>query len=168
MRAGSNSGMSEGGSAREPDGRVPAGADRMRIERSSIHGVGAFARTDISAGTRVVEYVGETIGKSESLRRCELNNQFIFHLDADRDLDGDVEWNPARWINHSCVPNCEAVLEGGGSGLLPCGISGRGRRSRSITATTLRIIGSIPVVAERRAASGTLWRRNYLKIFRGV
>ena len=105
--------MSEGGSAGAPGGRVPAGAGWMTLKTSSIHGVGGFARVDIPAGTRVVEYVGEAISKSESLRRCELNNRFIFDLDADRDLDGNVEWNPARWINHSCAPNCEAVLEGG-------------------------------------------------------
>ena len=90
-----------------------AGAGWMALKSSSIHGVGAFARIDISTRTRVVEYIGERVTKSESLRRCELDNRFIFALDADHDLDGDVEWNPARFINHSCAPNCEAVLERG-------------------------------------------------------
>ena len=56
----------------------------------------------------VLEYVGEKISKSESLRRCEENNEYIFTLNEQEDLDGNVEWNPARFINHSCVPNCDA------------------------------------------------------------
>jgi len=75
---------------------------------SAIHGTGGFARADIAAGTRVIEYVGERIAKSESLRRCELNNEYIFALDDAHDLDGNVPWNPARFLNHSCDPNCEA------------------------------------------------------------
>ena len=40
-------------------------------------------------------------------------NWFIFGLDDEFDLDGHVEWNPARFLNHSCAPNCEAVCEEG-------------------------------------------------------
>lgn len=105
--------MSERGNGRTAQERAPDGAGRMVLKHSSIHGTGAFAGAGIPAGTRVVEYVGERISKTESQRRCELGNQFIFSLDADGDLDGGVEWNPARFINHSCAPNCEAVLEGG-------------------------------------------------------
>src|SRR5262245_8346460 len=75
---------------------------------SGIHGMGGFARKDISKETNIVEYVGERISKAESLRRCELNNEYIFDLDEEHDLDGNVEWNPARFVNHSCSPNCEA------------------------------------------------------------
>jgi hypothetical protein len=42
------------------------------------------------------------------LRRCEQNNAYIFTLNDEQDLDGNVPWNPARFINHSCAPNCEA------------------------------------------------------------
>lgn len=78
---------------------------------SSIHGSGGFAITDLKAGTRLIEYVGERISKEESHRRCEAGNPFIFHLDDATDLDGNVDWNPARWLNHSCAPNCEAELD---------------------------------------------------------
>ncbi len=61
-------------------------------------------------GACVLEYVGEIINKAESLRRCEANNEYIFSLDDECDVDGNVPWNPARLINHSCAPNCEAVL----------------------------------------------------------
>lgn len=80
---------------------------------SPIHGLGGFARVDIAPETRVVEYVGEKITKQESLARCERNNEYIFALDEEHDLDGNVDWNPARFLNHSCAPNCEARLEGG-------------------------------------------------------
>ena len=80
---------------------------------SPIHGVGGFARTDIAAGTHMIEYVGERISKGESLRRCQASNEYIFTLDDAHDLDGNVAWNPARFLNHSCAPNCEAELEDG-------------------------------------------------------
>jgi len=82
----------------------------IEFKPSPIHGIGGFARTDIQPGTRVIEYLGEKIDGAESLRRCEKNNQYIFSLNKGGYLDGDVEWNPARWINHSCEPNCEAQL----------------------------------------------------------
>ena len=75
---------------------------------SSIHGFGGFARVDITQGTQVIEYVGERITKEESLRRCEQENAFVFAVNDQFDLDGSVEWNPARFFNHSCAPNCEA------------------------------------------------------------
>lgn len=80
---------------------------------SPIHGTGGFAGADIPAGTRVIEYVGEKISKHESLARCERNNEYIFALDDNCDLDGNVSWNPARYLNHSCAPNCEAQLDAG-------------------------------------------------------
>jgi len=75
---------------------------------SRIHGMGGYARCDIPAGTRVIEYVGERISKTESVRRCEADNQYIFAINDEWDVDGSVSWNPARFINHSCAPNCEA------------------------------------------------------------
>jgi SET domain-containing protein len=82
----------------------------MESRTSGIHGTGSFATRDLTPGTLIIEYVGERITREESLRRCELNNPFIFRLDEQHDLDGDVEWNPARFINHSCDPNCDAEL----------------------------------------------------------
>jgi uncharacterized protein len=90
--------------------RIPE-TEWLTFRRSRIHGRGGFARQDIPRGTRVIEYLGEKIDKQESLRRCESNNEYIFTLDDRQDIDGDVEWNPARLINHSCAPNCEAIVE---------------------------------------------------------
>jgi uncharacterized protein len=85
----------------------------IEFRTSPIHGTGGFARAFIARGARIIEYVGDRISKRESLRRCEENNEYIFSLDARWDLDGKVPWNQARLVNHSCVPNCDALnLEG--------------------------------------------------------
>jgi len=81
------------------------------FKESSIHGLGGFAKTNLAKGARIVEYIGEKIDKQESARRCEGNNVYIFCLNAQQDIDGNVEWNPARLLNHSCAPNCEAECE---------------------------------------------------------
>jgi uncharacterized protein len=85
----------------------------LRFRTSSIHGTGGFAKTRITRGTRLIEYVGEVVDKEESLRRCMANNPYIFTLDDHHDLDGNVSWNPARFFNHSCSANCDAELDDG-------------------------------------------------------
>ena len=87
---------------------IEQGNEFLEVRQSAIHGTGGYARKDIPAGTRIIEYVGERIDKVESDKRCEAENAYIFTLDEDCDLDGDIAWNPARFINHSCAPNCEA------------------------------------------------------------
>ena len=47
------------------------------------------------------------------MRQCEQNNAYIFTLNDEQNLDGNFAWNPARFLNHSCAPNCEAELEDG-------------------------------------------------------
>lgn len=83
----------------------------VTFHASPIHGLGGFAKVDLPKGTSILEYQGERITKQESARRCEANNVYIFSLNEQEDIDGNVIWNPARYLNHSCSPNCEAVLE---------------------------------------------------------
>jgi SET domain-containing protein len=85
----------------------------LRIGPSAIHGRGGFAETDIPRGAGVIEYTGERITKAESLRRCEQGNSFIFALDDEFDLDGNIAANPARFLNHSCAPNCDTEYRDG-------------------------------------------------------
>jgi uncharacterized protein len=87
--------------------------ENIVFRESPIHGTGGFAARDICAWAKVTEYLGRKIDKRESLRQCELENAYIFTLDEGYDLDGNVEWNPARLLNHSCAPNCEAQEESG-------------------------------------------------------
>lgn len=91
----------------------PPGNKYIQFRPSSIHGLGAFAIRKIRKGTRIIEYVGRKISKQESLQQLQQQNTYIFDLDDQWDLDGNVEWNPARFINHSCQPNCEAINEDG-------------------------------------------------------
>src|SRR6185295_8656222 len=83
------------------------------VKDSPIHGKGLFAVALIACGAHVIEYVGDKISKHESLRRCQLGNECIFALDDETDVDGSVEWNLARFINHSCSPNCHTERIGG-------------------------------------------------------
>jgi SET domain-containing protein len=97
-------------------------SDLCEVQGSRIHGRGVYATRAIAAGTKIIEYVGERIDKKESERRawaqhakaCEHGDAavYIFTLTDKWDIDGDVPWNTARLINHSCEPNCEAWIEG--------------------------------------------------------
>ena len=80
----------------------------IEIGSSPIHGTGGYALADIPTDAQIIEYVGAKIDKKESQRQCELENPCIFFLDEQYDLDGNVDWNPARFLNHSCSPNAEA------------------------------------------------------------
>ena len=80
----------------------------VEFRTSVIHGTGGFATAAIPAGTQIIQYLGERIDKRESLERCTQGNPNIFCLDETWDLDGSVPWNPARFINHCCTPNCDA------------------------------------------------------------
>lgn len=95
--------------------------EHIIVQNSPIHGQGVFAKHDIPNGTRIVQYVGEKITKKESDRRAELvlhqhtQNQslgavYIFELNKKYDIDGNVDYNPARFINHSCEPNAETEI----------------------------------------------------------
>ena len=93
--------------------KAAAPTSGVLFKSSPIHGTGGFANTDLPAGFRIIQYVGERIDKAESLRRCAQNNEYIFSLDAEHDLDGNVDWNLARFINHSCAANCDAEFIAG-------------------------------------------------------
>ena len=95
------------------------GAGPMYVVRASgIHGRGVFASRDIPRGTRILEYRGVRISYD---RAAELYSDdadqpahtFLFEIDVDTVIDAGQRGNAARWINHSCAPNCEAVDEGG-------------------------------------------------------
>jgi SET domain-containing protein len=88
------------------------------VRRSSIQGKGAFATRWIDAGTRLIEYKGEVITAEEADERypdddMDRHHTFLFELDDGDVIDAAVGGNVARFINHSCDPNCEAVEEDG-------------------------------------------------------
>jgi len=95
-----------------------SGGRRIQTRRSGVHGNGVFAVQDIAEGETLIEYKGEVITWKEALRRhphdpAQPNHTFYFHIDDDRVIDGGVNGNAARWINHSCDPSCEADEQDG-------------------------------------------------------
>lgn len=87
-------------------------------KKSSVHGFGIFAKTMIPKGARIIEYIGERITKAEAERRgpklveyAKKHKQsgavYLFVLNKRYDIDGHVSYNTAKYINHSCAPNCE-------------------------------------------------------------
>ncbi len=96
-------------------------SDWCEVRKSGIHGRGLFASQDIPEGTYIIQYVGELIGKDEANERGwdQLDKAketgeaavYIFTLNDDYDIDGNVPENAARLMNHSCEPNCEAYEE---------------------------------------------------------
>lgn len=87
------------------------------LRRSTIHGRGVYARSDIPKGTRLIEYTGEHISNAEADRRYEddkmrQHHTFLFILNSRTCVDAAVGGNISRFINHSCDPNCVAWIEG--------------------------------------------------------
>jgi SET domain-containing protein len=89
------------------------------VRNSRIHGRGVFAVRQIRKGTRILEYTGERIGNREADRRYDdtkmkRHHTFLFTLDSKTVIDGAIDrgGGDASFINHSCEPNCEAVITG--------------------------------------------------------
>jgi uncharacterized protein len=83
---------------------------RVWVGTSRIAGKGLFAAQDIEKGTRIIQYIGARIPKEESLRRIAAGNAYIFYFNERDDIDGKTLKNKARYINHSCDPNCEIII----------------------------------------------------------
>jgi len=88
---------------------------KIVARRSAIHGNGVFAIAPIAKGERVIEYKGrrrthEEVDAGDS-GDVDSGHTFLFTLNDDYVIDANFDSNSARWINHSCKPNCEAVLE---------------------------------------------------------
>jgi len=92
---------------------------RRYVTRSSvIHGKGVFAAEPIRKGTRIIEYRGARSTMEVACERplsdpANPHHTFIFELGDGTVIDAGVNGNAARWINHSCDPNCEAIEDDG-------------------------------------------------------
>ncbi len=96
--------------------------DKCEVKESKIHNKGVYATIDIPKGTKIIEYKGEKITREESDKRyaksLELSKKdkkkaatYLFEIDNEHHLDGDTPDNDAKYINHSCDPNCMIEIE---------------------------------------------------------
>ena len=84
------------------------------VKRSGVHGTGVFARRKIPAGECIVEYQGERIVWAIAQERADaaggpISHTFFFSLADGQVIDGASKGNEARFLNHSCEPNCEPL-----------------------------------------------------------
>jgi len=86
----------------------------IEVRYSPIHGSGVFALRRIRKGTTVLEYLGERVTHEQADARYENkdskdNHTFLFTVDARTVIDGGVNGNESRFVNHGCDPNCQSV-----------------------------------------------------------
>jgi SET domain-containing protein len=91
-------------------------AVRITRRRSKVHGWGVFADTRITKNTRIIDYAGEKISHQESSRReqryMKRGTIWCFQINRRWVRDARVGGNIARFINHSCQPNCYVHILG--------------------------------------------------------
>lgn len=91
------------------------------VKKSSVHGTGIFASKNIKKNKQIIQYIGEKISKKEGdkrsaarikshLKKKNEGSVYIFELNKKYDIDGSPLYNKARYINHSCSPNCEVEI----------------------------------------------------------
>lgn len=102
----------------KPRNKTKSAPRRFVVRQSGIHGRGVFALTDIPKGTRLIEYLGERMSHEEADRRYgDLHegsaHTMLFAANDEVVIDATQWGSSARWINHSCGPNCEAVEDEG-------------------------------------------------------
>jgi SET domain-containing protein len=98
--------------------RVRGASPLYEVRESPIQGRGLFATRRISCGRRIIEYLGERITPEEADARYDDDQAdhphiLLFTVDKHTVIDGGVDGNEAKYINHSCEPNCEAVNDDG-------------------------------------------------------
>ena len=91
---------------------------RFVVRKSGIHGRGVFALTDIPKGARLIEYTGERMSHAEADKRYGdlhdgSSHTMLFAATDEVVIDATQRGSSARWINHSCAPNCEAIEDEG-------------------------------------------------------
>jgi SET domain-containing protein len=78
--------------------------------KKGVNGLGLFAKVPMKKGDCIIEYVGDVINDAEANIR---GGRYLFQTSKDRHIDGTARTNIARYVNHSCRPNCEAdVIRG--------------------------------------------------------
>jgi hypothetical protein len=89
-----------------PRRRYEPGGYDLKVKRSTA-GMGLFANEAIPKGACVIEYTGRPLEKGEEYT---IRSKYLFAISARKTIDGSPRWNIARYINHSCRPNCEPEI----------------------------------------------------------
>lgn len=93
---------------------------RITARRSPIHGNGVFAVDALAKGEEIIQYKGKLISNDEADELYgdggETGHTFLFTLNDAYIIDGNQQGNTSRWINHSCAPNCRALVEESATG----------------------------------------------------
>ena len=90
----------------------------FEVRLSRMQGLGAFSTRRIPKDVRLIEYAGQRLSPAEAEARYpdvagERHHTFLFAIDDDVVIDAAFDGNEARFINHSCDPNCDAVVDDG-------------------------------------------------------
>jgi len=87
--------------------------DWFIVKTTEKKGRGCFAIRDIPKGTQIIQYKGRRISKQVAEKREQKHRTkgelWIFSLNDSEDIDASRGGNEARFINHACFPNCEAI-----------------------------------------------------------
>lgn len=79
------------------------------IVKKSLAGLGLYTKTPLKKGEFVINYTGKMITSKEADEKC---GKYLFEINSKWTIDGSGRNNLARYINHSCRPNCEAYIVG--------------------------------------------------------
>lgn len=89
---------------------------KIKRKKSKLHGFGVFALESINKNKRIIDYAGELISNKQSEKREDhyLSNGciWVFRVNRNWSRDAAVGGNVARFINHSCTPNCWIEVDG--------------------------------------------------------
>ncbi len=91
----------------------PQNRDFIRVGKSRIEGTGVFAKRKIPKGSRILEYTGKHISREKffiELVEGKATHTYVFGLNETTMIDAARNGNDARFINHSCEPNCETYI----------------------------------------------------------
>ncbi|CAJ0575407.1 unnamed protein product, partial [Mesorhabditis spiculigera] len=92
----------------------------IEVRHTEEKGMGLFATAQLPPGILIGEYAGEIIGDREEITRRQQEatrfgndeeTHYMMHIDKVRIVDACFKSNDARFINHSCDPNCEVSLK---------------------------------------------------------
>ena len=86
-------------------------ARRTVVRESGVHGRGVYATQFVPKGARIIEYAGQRVSWDSAPNDENNPHTFNFGLDNGEVINPEIGGNEARWINHSCDPNCEAIEE---------------------------------------------------------